>query len=281
MKSVCVALFLVLAVGGVGRSDEISFAIYPMTNPEALTPPLEALCSYLSENTGHSFVPVITRDYDQMVRRLKEGSVHLAWLNSSSYVALKKSAPSLRYVATYAERNAVSGEILPYYQSVIITLKTSGIADLASAKGTRFAFTDFQSTSGYAYPLRLLQTQGIDPRTYFRKVFFLKRHDRVIEALVRGSVDLGAVSDGMYHAAVSRQGDIFRILATSEPIPLDAIVASERMDEELVVLCRQLLCAVLEDHPAMLSVREHLGWPGAGFVVRDDDFYNSAREVLP
>ncbi len=279
MKNLCFVLACLL-MAATATAAELKFAIYPMNDPQKLLPPMRILADYLSEQTGDVITPVITRDYNEMILRLEDRSVDIAWLNPLNYLKLKQRLPSLQYIATYMEFNANAGEIIPFYHSYIITTRQSGITSLDQARGKLFAFTDVGSTSGYAYPAVILRRQGIVPDSYFQKVFFLKRHDRVIEALVAGSVDVGAVSDGTYHAAVQKHGDIFRILAESDPIPLDAIVAPGHISAERTALYRRLLSTLPIEHPFNASMNEQLGWPAAGFSTQSDAFYDSFREAI-
>ncbi len=279
MKNLCLMLAC-LFMAATASAAELKFAIYPMNDPQKLLPPMRILADYLSEQTGDVITPVITRDYNEMILRLEDRSVDIAWLNPVNYLKLKQRLPSLQYIATYMEFNANAGEIIPFYHSYIITTRQSGITSLNQARGKLFAFTDVGSTSGYAYPAAILRRLGIVPDSYFQKVFFLKRHDRVIEALVAGSVDVGAVSDGTYHAAVQKHGDIFRILAQSDPIPLDAIVAPGHISAERTALYRHLLSTLPREHPFNASMNEQLGWPAAGFSIQSDGFYDSFREAI-
>ena len=279
MKNLCFVLACLL-MAATATAAELKFAIYPMNDPQKLLPPMRILADYLSEQTGDVITPVITRDYNEMILRLEDRSVDIAWLNPLNYLKLKQRLPSLQYIATYMEFNANAGEIIPFYHSYIITTRQSGITSLDQTRGKLFAFTDVGSTSGYAYPAVILRRHGIVPDSYFQKVFFLKRHDRVIEALVAGSVDVGAVSDGTYHAAVQEHGDIFRILAESDPIPLDAIVAPGHISAERTALYRRLLSTMPIEHPFNASMNEQLGWPAAGFSTQSDAFYDSFREAI-
>lgn len=279
MKNFCFVLACLL-MAATATAAELKFAIYPMNSPQKLLPPMRILADYLSQQTGDVITPVITRDYNEMVLRLEDRSVDIAWLNPLTYLKLKERAPSLQYIATYMEFNANAGEIIPFYHAYIITTQQSGITNLDQARDKLFAFTDVGSTSGYAYPSAILRCHGIVPESYFRKVFFLKRHDRVIKALVAGSVDLGAVSDGTYHAAVQKHGDIFRVLAKSDPIPLDAIVAPGHISAERTALYRRLLSALPREHPFNAAMIEQLGWPAAGFSIQSDAFYDGFREAI-
>lgn len=276
---ICLAIFFFSFTISTGAA-ELRLAVYPMTDPQKLLSPMRVLAEYLSDQTGETIVPIITRDYNEMVLRLEDHSVDIAWLNPVNYLKLKERLPGLRYIATYMERNQDAGEIIPFYHSYIITLKESAITEISQARDLRMAFTDVGSTSGYAYPSMMLRKRGIDPDTFFRNVFFLKRHDRVIEALVAGSIDLGAVSDGTYHSAVQTHGDIFRILIKSDPIPLDAIVAPDHISPERVAIYQKALAAMPLEHPFNTTMEATLGWPAAGFSIRDDSLYEGFREAL-
>lgn len=258
---------------------EIKLGIFPSNDPAKLYAVMRVFGDYLAERTGEPVAAVVTRDYAELEQRLRERSIDLAWVNTLNYVRLVSDVPSARYLATYMERSETTGRITPYYRSYIVAAADSGIADLADIRGKRFAFTDTASTSGYAFPVHLLKSRGIDPERGFSKVFFLKRHDRVVEALLAGSVDAGAMSDGTYFTALRTYGGRLRILAESEPIPLDAIVSSGRLDAATVARVKAALLDMPPDHPFCRTMREVLGWNAAGFEVRGDAFYDPVRAV--
>lgn len=273
----CVAL---LALTTISYADNLKLGVYPSNDPAKLIVPMRLMATYLSEAAGEPFTAVVTRDYEELSVRLRDRSVDIAWINPVNYIKLKAENASLKYIATYMEKNEETGQITPYYQSFIIALKTSGIKRILDAEGRLFAFTDPGSTSGYAFPKMMLESQGVDPSRFFKKVFFLKKHDRVIGALVNRSIDVGAVSDGTYYTAVRKYGDIFNIIEKSDPIPLDAIVAPDSVSEERVLRYREYLTAMPEDHPFNQSMKAELGWNAAGFAVKDDRFYDALREAL-
>jgi len=241
---------------------------------------MDIFADYLQAETGDTVEAVVTRDYNELMRRIEDRSIDIAWLNTLNYVRLKNDIPGIQYISTYMERNEITGSMLPFYQSYIVTRNDSGITDLGQGRGRLFAFTDNGSTSGYAYPNMLLRKNGIDPDTFFKKVIFLKKHDRVAEALRKGAIDVGAMSDGTYFMVERKHGDIFRVLAKSDPIPLDAIVANDEIAREKVLAYRKALEEMPHDHPFCRNMREVLGWSAAGFETRDDSFYDSARQAL-
>ena len=275
-----ITYLLVLFCSADAFAENFKLAVYPSNDPKKLIVPMRIMADYLTEKTGDSFTAIVTRDYDELSERLKNKSVHVAWINPINYIKIKTENPALKYIATYMEKNEETGEVIPYYQSFIVSLKTSCIHTLADAEGMRFAFTDPGSTSGYAFPNLMLRQKDIVPNIFFKKVFFLKKHDRVIEALVNQSIDLGGVSDGTYYTAVRKHGDIFAIIEKSDPIPLDAIVAPENFPDTKIKIYKKALTDMPENHLFNRSMREKLGWNAAGFAIKDDQFYNAMRNAL-
>jgi len=262
------------------REKTIRFGTYPFGDAARIYRAFSPLVAYLSQETGTPFRLVVTRDYQELARRLADGTIDVAWTGSAIYAAARKDVPGLQYLATYLERDVTGDTVQPYYRSVILTLKSTGITDIHQLEGKRFGFTTPSSAAGYAYPQMLLRDRGIDYPTFFGSTFFLGRHIDVIEALLAGSLDAGAVSDGTWYNAKKAHGDKFRVLATTEPIPLDAVVAAAHVGGTLAAHIRDLLVALPENHDVNRAIRRHLGWPAAGFAVEDADFYQSVDRAL-
>lgn len=279
MRALAAVAVALIALCGSAAAAEIRLGIFPSNDPAKLHAVMHALGDYLTKHTGDTYTTIVTRDYAELEQRVRERTVDIAWINTLNYVRLASDVPSTRYLVTYMERNETTGRITPFYRSYIVTTATSGIADLGATRGKRFAFTDRASTSGYAVPHRMLEDRGINPEIDFSHVVFLKRHDRVVEALLAGSVDAGAISDGTYFTAIRSHGDSLRILAESDPIPLDAVVSSGSLPAATVARIKAALLAMSPDDPFCATMRTTLGWNAAGFAERDDRFYDPIRRL--
>jgi len=271
-------LLCFLPLPRAGAAETYVFGVYPVTDPVKMFAAFRPLGDFISARTGHPVRVVVTRNYEEMTTRLAEGSIHFAFYTSAGYVAFASAIPGLVYVATYAELDS-EGAVTPYYRSTIVSLEEGPVDALADLKGRNFGFTDKRSTSGYTIPRLMLRSLGMEPDSFFGKVFFLGRHDSVVEALRAGSIHGGAVSDGTLYSAVGRYGDIFRVLAVSDPIPLDAVVAAPGVKAEHVEAVRAGLVSLAPDSAPVSAFRE-LGWPAAGFVVLGDEFYEPLRKAL-
>jgi len=275
LKLCLICTFMLTSLG----AKEYIFAMYPSNNPAKIVQALTPLLNYLHEKSGDTFKLVVTKDYEELIQRIQEKSVDFAWINTKNYVHIKEQIPSLRYLVTYQEISK-AGKITPYYQAFIVSLKDSKIHSLKQAKNKNFAFTDKGSTSGYAYPMIIFEDNHINPYTFFNKVFFLKKHDNIIESLVNHSIDLGAMSDGTYYNGLAKYGDIFTIVATSRPIPLDAIIATDKPSKHECQKMTSLLEAIPLNAPSNQAFKEHLGWMSAGFTKESEAFYDDFRHIL-
>ncbi len=95
----CLIIVFVLGLA-ISATAQSRLAVYPMTDPQKLLPPMRVLAEYLNERTRETITPIIIRDYNEMILRLEERTVDIAWLNPVSYLKLKERLPGLRYKTT-------------------------------------------------------------------------------------------------------------------------------------------------------------------------------------
>lgn len=255
------------------------FGVLPSSDPEKLHDALSWLSGYLAQATGDDFSVVVTKDYEELLIRMREGSVDLACLNTVGYVKLRKDVPETKYVGTFLEKDDEDGSMSGYYRSYIVSLKDRGFSSIKDLEGGTFAFVSRDSTS-YVYAKQALRKIGINPSVFFRKAFYLNRHDRVVNSLLAGSIDAGAISQGMYRNAVESFGDVFDVLVISEKIPHDLMIASRSFPPEKVELYRKALVQLPPDYEGIERVQRALGWGALGFGVFDESFYDRAEEII-
>src|SRR5208283_5625824 len=106
-----------------------------------------------------------------------------------------------------------------------------------------FAFVDPKSASGYVYPRAMLLESGIRPDKAFSEVVFAGDHGRVIAAVLDRRVDAGAVYDGAVRIAKASglKTEDLEVLASTEPIPHDAIAVRADLDPGLAAQVQSAL----------------------------------------
>lgn len=258
---------LVPAGPTLAETTDRVLATIPWRSADVLREIYTPLIDLLDRKLGWKVRLVVTRDYAELNQRLHEGFADIGVIGPKGYVDAKLADPGLRYLAT-AKRPQ------DHYFSLIITRKGSGLATAQDCRGRSFAFTDRDSASGYLYPRILLHRAGVDADTDLGKVFLLEKHDKVFDAVARGRVDAGGVSITAWDDAVARNGDVYRIIARSAPIPRNALVAANHMSAEDF----QRLQAVLREAEQDADFRAN-STTLTGFSVRDDSFYDVVREA--
>ena len=165
------------------------------------------------------------------------------------------------------------------YNGYIITRKNSEFKSIDHLKGKRFAFVDKQSASGYVYPKAMLLEQGKQPETFFSENIFLGSHDRVIDAVLDGTVDAGATYSEAVEAARGRGLSIqnLQIIAQTEAIPKDAIAARPGFDNALL---EDLIKAFIQTTDTKSECNFLMKKTGLnGFISANDQVYDIIRRA--
>lgn len=269
MKKVLFLLpvLLIVTIKSLMANQELIIASVPWRETEILQKIYAPLLTLLRQEFIGGVTFHVTSDYAELGERLNSGAADLGIFGGNSYVETKERFPSILYLATCKQPD-------DHYFSYVIVHKSSGITSLADMKGMSFGFSDRGSTSGYVYPLLMMSMQGFIPERHFARVYFLEKHDKVYDAVAKRAVDGGGVSSTAYDKAVSRNGDIFRIIEKSEPIPRNPIVAGGHVSAESIDRIRKILISA-EESPVFKNSDSIL----KGFTIKSDSFYNVVREA--
>lgn len=122
--------------------------------------------------------------YQEIVDRLLRGQLHLAWICGYPYVQHRQHLELLAVPCWHGR---------PLYRSEIIVPVRSKAGELGDLAGTRFAWTDPDSNSGWLYPRDRLRQAGHDPDRFFRRTILTWGHARSVQAVAEGLVDGAAV----------------------------------------------------------------------------------------
>lgn len=248
--------------------DTLNIATVPWKSHKDLQTFYKPLFDLIEEKTPYKVNFMISKTYAELALRIKEKTVDIALFGANSYVEAKYDNPYLTYLATIR---------LPedHYNSLIITRKDSNIKTLEDLKGKNFAFTDIGSTSGYIYPNFMLFQAGIkEPEKFFNSISMLKKHPKVYNAVASGAIDAGACSITSLKKAINDNGDIYRILQKSRPIPSDPIVAGGHLYPRTI----ETLLTLFQD-PKTNEYIQKYNSDFKGLSVKDDNFYNIVREI--
>jgi phosphate/phosphite/phosphonate ABC transporter binding protein len=266
----------VLACGQLGlRADggDLKFGFTPVLGQSQTRTEFEPLMAYLSSALGRGVVLYVAKDYGDLRTQMEAGSVDIGSFSPFAYVDAAR-AGRIRIIA----QSLIEGS--GTYRGLIIIRKDSGLGSLADLGGKRFAFVDPKSASGYVYPRAMLLEHGIRADTGFSQVIFAGDHNRVIAAVLDRKVEAGAIYDGAIRVAkaAGMHTEKLAVLASTDPIPHDAIAVRVGLDAELSQRIQAALVGLSGTEAGRkLIARSTKGL--TGFAVAADDLYDPVRRT--
>jgi ABC-type phosphate/phosphonate transport system substrate-binding protein len=127
----------------------------------------------------------------------------------------------------------------PQYCTHFVVHRDSPFQKLEDTFGHRFAYTIADSHSGYNAPRHhLMRYRGPDKRPLFAEIIGpLTTPRRTLEAIADRRTDVGPL-DSFAFDLLSRHEPALaaqtRVIASTDPVPIPAIMASQHMDEKIV-----------------------------------------------
>jgi phosphonate transport system substrate-binding protein len=265
-------IFFVLFHSGYALSDnKIPFGLCPKYNPRIMYQLYQPFIDYLSENTPYQFEIKLSRVYQETIDRLGRGEVMISSCGPVSYIQARE-----KYGVTPVVR-ALNRDGNPFYRGIIIVRKDSPVQTLSDLKGKSFAFGQALSTAGHIVPQYHLIQQGVYPGDLKRYVY-LRHHDSVVHAVLKGEFDAGAVKDVV---AYKYEKEGLRFIFTTDQIPTVLITSRPDVPNDLIESVRDVLLELDPKNP--LHQQKMASWDEEfkyGFARVSDSDYDTIRTIF-
>ncbi|GAB4282715.1 MAG: hypothetical protein Kow0029_28450 [Candidatus Rifleibacteriota bacterium] len=182
------------------------------------------LLRLLQKKTGAKSVRLVSSrsGYSSILDALARGNIDFAWVGPAAYVK-HRDHDHLMAIAK-ARFGDETG-----YKGVFIAPAKGRVQGLEDMKDGSIAFVDKESASGFIYPMYLLKSLKIklDKNT---RVYFLKSHDKVLQAVLSGKVDSGVCLEETLNSYRAKDKDLDKkiiILGKTPEVPSDVIVCRQ------------------------------------------------------
>lgn len=219
---------LVFAPQTVRCAETVRIGFYPSRDKGEVMRAAKAFCAYVTGATGVTAEAVVAGNYSEGVGALTSGDVDLAWLSPISVVQAERLG-GVHVLFKSMRRDE------PYYWGAVVVRKDKEIATIEALRGKRFGWTDPTSTAGHLLTKAALIRAGIRPEKEFASNQFLGGHDRLVRAVLDGTVDAGAtfanspekgIGAWTVYLTPEEAAQLSAIFYT-EPIPGDALAGSD------------------------------------------------------
>ena len=269
------SLVLAWLLSGFGSADaqELKFGFTPVLSEAEMRAEFEPLMEYLSGAIGQKVVLYIAKNYGDLRTQMEAGSVDIGSFSPFAYVDAAGGG-KIRIIAQSILDHSAT------YRGLIIARKDGGLKNVNDLEGKRFAFVDPKSASGYVYPRAMLIEKGVTPERYFKETIFAGGHDKVIAAVLGGTVDAGAIYDGALGVAKQKGVPVENLvtLVSTEPIPHDAIAVRVGLDEALAKKIQTALVDLDKSEAgrkAIANSKKKL----TGHVIAEDSLFDVVRRT--
>lgn len=231
ISMVVVLLTILVTLTGCGQKkdkDTLIMGFVPLIDGDKLVDSVKPLSEILSEAIGKKVEVFTATNYVGVIEAMGSSKVDFGIIPPFAYVLANKESGA-QVILKALNKHGVS-----FYRSEFIVRKNSNIFSLNDLKGKKVAFVDPSSSSGYLYPGAYLKKNGIDIDKDI-KVIYSGGHDKSIQLLLNGDVDLIAVFEGArnkYKKEFKNVLDDTRIFGYSEKIPYISVTVRGDMDEK-------------------------------------------------
>jgi phosphonate transport system substrate-binding protein len=244
---------LVLEAESAGQGG-LRLGVLPADEPERIAAALGPLLAHLGRELGRPVDLVVSSTYEALGQLLEHGKVDLAWTSETARARWRHRLSPIPLARVVRRGRAT-------YRGVILVRANSPARCVADLRGSRFLYVDRESGSGFLAANRLLAAAGLDPLEDLSEIVFTYGHDQSIVALARGQYDAAAVHEGALEACRDRiDASGLRVLARSEPLPNDVLVASPDLPPALSKSIADRLCRIgrtARGREALAALRRH------------------------
>jgi phosphonate transport system substrate-binding protein len=229
----------------------------------------EPLRVYLEEQLGIPVLINVGTSYTAVIAAMAAGQVDAMEVGPFAFVIAEREANAIPLAVGATEASledtgevVVDPDLRPYYYSVFITTKGSGIRTLQDLEGVDFAFVDPASTSGRNAPvMRLLnEIDGLETPAdvdAWLNPIFAGSHPSAVLALVNGDVQ----------AAATYEGNLMALREEGQ-----AEVCGFEENRVGITLTQEMIDQTYEDCPegSIVVIAQSAPIPNTPFAVRAD-----------
>jgi phosphonate transport system substrate-binding protein len=261
------------------KDNPIKIYFTPSVDQNTIATNSDSFLKFMEKETGFFYKSAVPASYVAVVEAFGSNRADIAVMNSFGYVLANS-----KYGAEAKLKTLRHGK--DYYAGAIYVNSKSGIKTLKDLNGKKFAFTDAASTSGYLFPLKILN----DAKVKLGNTTFAIKHDNVITMIYQGQVDAGAAFysdafDGKIKDARERVLTQFpdveqkiTVLKITDKIPNDPFVFRKGMDPAMTTKFIAALNKYLATEEGKTAFKNIYAVDGVVPATNKD--YDALRKVL-
>jgi phosphonate transport system substrate-binding protein len=252
--------------------NPLKVAVSAILSPRETYESYEDIFRYISDEMGYPVEFHQRKTYAEINQMLEAGQLDFAFICAGAYIELDTTrGVELLAVPVSAGRSQ--------YNAYVIVSNAFAAQSFEDLRGSRFAFTDSLSNTGYLYALHRLKEFNETTESFFESTMFTYGHDISIQLVAKGVVDAATINQLIFDylkAYHPERIEGVRIIEVSSDYGNPPLVISQRLKGEKREQLKQLLLS-MHDNIQASSILDDLLIDR--FIEGEDDDYNSVREM--
>lgn len=260
-------LSAVLLVTGFSFAAQLKLSMLPRYSAEEINKRIIPLAKYLSQEIGQPIEPVITADFGQYEKRLKNGTIKIGYENPYIYTLVSTSHEVLAM--------AIKGADGDKFRGIIITRADSDIHSLGDLKNRKIMVVARTSAGAYLSQKISLTEAGIDLEKDCQISEAVgNKQENVVLAVYYGEVAAGFIRESALKK-VSKfiPVDQIRIINKSAWIPNWAFSVDKSLPVSVKKKMTESLLNLNENSPEIKALKIK------GFRISTDEEYDPIRKA--
>lgn len=261
-------MLMTLSPVSATAGETYKLSMLPRYSSDEINRRIRSLSQYIAENTGAVIDPVVTSDFTQYEKQIKNGTISIGYQNPSIYTMVSETHEVLAMALKSEDRDKFRG--------IIITRKDTGLHTLRDLRGKTISIVGHTSAGGYLSQKLSLMKAGIDVEKACTIVEAVEnKQENVILAVYAKDADAGFIRESAltivdkYIAA--NQIKVFR---ECEWLPNWAFSVKRNMPKNLKLQIQNALLRLKPGHPVLDALKID------GFRTAKDTDYDVVRAAL-
>lgn len=268
LKHAMLCVLAILSLWPLCASADYTLSITPRFSPEELLKRITPLAKQLEKVLGEPVEIVLSSDFTDMERRMKNGQIDIAYVNPIVYPLASEAHEALAIVSKGAGGSRLRG--------LVITRADSNLISLEDLKGRSAVIVGFKSAGGYLSQKVGLEKRGFNPETAMRLSEAKdNKQENVVLSVYLGDADVGFLREDALHIADQYvPPSQIRVILRGEWMPSWAISVKRSLPDGVKDKIRQTVLSLQTGDPVLKALKAD------GFVAGSDADYDVYRKAL-
>lgn len=272
-------LILLVFIGIIGcnqkkSTEKLVMGFVPLIDGDKLIDSVKPLSEVLTKAVGKKVEVFTATNYVGVIEAMGSSKVDFGIIPPFAYILANKESGA-EVILKALNKNGKS-----FYRSEFLVRKDNNIKSFKDIKGKKVAFVDPSSSSGYLYPGAYLKKKGINLDEDI-KVIYSGGHDKSIQLLLNGDVDLIAVFEGArkkYEKEFKNVLEDTKVIGYSDKIPYISVTVRGDMNKVTTEKIKKRLLEGLNSKEAK-EITSNL-FNIYGFEEASDKDYEGIRSIV-